>query len=191
MDNRKSIIFILSLFLIASGFINSSIREIESVELEKLELRINKDSIGGINISIFNHSKDSIKIVLPGDGSIIGWRTPIVRWSVIKKGGDEKHPNKLPELDKKFGRCKMMNPPKREEIISIGSHSQVEIKGGVYWPQIPKKNGKYSVKLYLLNDPNNRLGKIRDTTSELSEIIKNKTEEFLLISNELIFEIVE
>lgn len=188
MNIKISVLLLVIIFFLFNGFTNSSIKKHNTNDSEKLILSIYQDSIYGINASIFNNSEDSIKIVLPGDGSKIGWRTPILRWSVIKVSEDNNHPNDLPEYQKGLGRCGNMNELKIDEIVTINPKSTLDLKGRIGVPRILGEVGSYSVKLYFLNDPNYKVVKRKYSNPKIDKIIQTETREFLLISNELIIE---
>jgi len=142
-----------------------------------LELSVSKDSTHFIKAVIYNHSTDSVKIVLPGDGSYSGRRTPIIRWSIIKKNDETKHPKSLPDIDKNIGFCGNMNPLKREELVTIKSKSGILLNGWTPFPNIPKESGEYSAKMYYFNHPNLSHGFFRESV------------ECFLVSNELIYKV--
>jgi hypothetical protein len=191
---KKNISFILIILFLSIGFINSSFKNYQKYDLANLELKITKDSIDNINISILNNSNDSIKIVLPGDGSTPGWRTPTVRWSIIKIDDEiNKHPeNELPELSKELGYCKLINKIKLDEIITIHAQKEFQLSKYVispYYYSKRKSKGKYSIKLYFKHDSKHGWLSAGYSGNEIKKIIKEETEDFFLVSNELIMEI--
>lgn len=157
---------------------------------QKAKLRLSRNEYPETKVSINNFTKDTFKIVLPGDGSIGGRRTPIVRWSVIKLGENKVHPDTFPELDENYlGFCGNMNGAKMSEIVRLRPGFGVSVSNWAGNPIIPREVGKYSVKFYYKNIPDLTWGGIGYQNPEVLEIIRNETKEIILLSNELIFEV--
>jgi len=155
---------------------------------------LSKKEYPKIKISLNNFTKEEMKMVQPGDGSDVGWRTPIVRWSVLDMDSKEEneHPKSLPGLNmKNYGRCGNMNGLSAKEIITLKPGYGIKLNGWAGHPPIPRKKGKYSVKFYYKNDPNMEWVTRGYSTNKGKKIIKDETHEYLLISNELIIKIVE
>lgn len=60
-------------------------------------------------------------VVLPGDGSSCGWRTPVIRWNPRPQYGE--------------ARCLNINPLKLDEVISLGPGQRVKL-GYIGGPQL-------------------------------------------------------
>ena len=90
---------------------------------------------------ITNRSKKTVTLVQPGDGSLVGWRTPVIQWHV---NGQR---SKLPP-----GRCGNVNPLRANEVFTLkpGEHKQLSTWIGAPWLKSP---GKYQVSLRYTNDP--------------------------------------
>jgi hypothetical protein len=104
-----------------------------------------------ISITVKNQSKKPLTLVLPGDGSESGWRTPVIGWSVLQaKQEAAKHP-KTPRLYE-GGRCGNVNALKRNEVFVLGAG---ESKNLGEWSGFPTmvEPGTYRVVFYYANDP--------------------------------------
>ena len=73
------------------------------------------------SISLINRDKKSVTLVKPGDGSLDGWRTPIISWSGIND-------------DYSLGRCGNINALKKEEVFKIEPGKIVQLDSG--WIQV-------------------------------------------------------
>jgi hypothetical protein len=94
----------ISLFIFSGGIIlfalfghSKSSSDISmQLSVQEPTLRIGEDIIAGISIT--NNSNSAVLLVEPGDGSENGWRTPIVKWSVLEVSKDsEEVPRILPD----------------------------------------------------------------------------------------------
>ena len=72
------------------------------------------------SISLINRGKQSVTLVKPGDGSLDGWRTPIISWSGINDNYS-------------WGRCGNINALKKEEVFKIEPGKMVQLDSG--WAQ--------------------------------------------------------
>ena len=86
---------------------------------------------------LVNDAAESITIVLPGDGSECGMRTPIVRWNP-------------PRLEGR--RCGNINALKADEIVTLGAGERIRLKGWIQRPTL-KEPGTHKVSLELENVP--------------------------------------
>ncbi len=201
--HQKYFFSFLLILLVSSGFIVAQNEIIPTKNPVGLELKISTPSsilnlssnpiLPDINVSIVNNSRESINIVLPGDGSLGSYRTPTVRWSVIKIEEDSaRHPDEeLPAVPRNKIECKLVNRMHLEELVALAPNAEIQINDLWVYFYMPKELGKYSVKLYYKNEPNHRWLKGGYHGSILRDLIAQKTDEFLLVSNELIFEIIE
>lgn len=98
---------------------------------------------------ITNKGDKAVTLVMPGDGSESGWRTPLVGWSVIQHDARLSHPAAVPLY--KGGRCGNMNPLTKEEVFTLqpGASKQLTWIGG---PECAAGQ-KYRVVFYYSNVP--------------------------------------
>jgi hypothetical protein len=89
---------------------------------------------------LINAGKEPIVIVLPGDGSIVGWRTPIVRWK--------------PHMRNERW-CGNINALKADEVITLQPQARVDISEWIGWPTL-NKVGTHKVVLEIENVPGHR-----------------------------------
>ncbi len=95
--------------------------------------------------SLVNHGREPVEVVLPGDGSIVGWRTPIIKWSVVSETGVIRQHS--------GGRCGNINPLELDEVVTLRSGERVSlVRYGLFTPRLPS-SGVVSVSLSYENDP--------------------------------------
>ena len=92
-----------------------------------------------ISISLVNRDKKSVTLVKPGDGSLDGWRTPIISWSGIN--------DDYPSL-----RCGNINALKKDEVFTIEPGKMVQLGSGWAHPHFGLP-GTYQVAFNYENVP--------------------------------------
>jgi hypothetical protein len=95
-------------------------------------------------LTLSNEGATPVGIVLPGDGSEVGWRTPVVTWSATTPKGK-------PVAPKEVMRCGMMNRIEASEIVTLAPGASRVIDGWI--PSPPFAPGTYDVRLTYRNDP--------------------------------------
>ena len=94
-------------------------------------------------VQITNKGAEPITLVEPGDGSDIGWRTPIVSWRVEDARG--------PVTPKSGGRCGNINPLHREEVFALRPGESRDFRFFPFvWLDQP---GSYRLSLTYANRP--------------------------------------
>jgi hypothetical protein len=137
-----------------------------------------------ITATITNNGKAPVTLVLPGDGSESGWRTPLVGFSSIKMDKDKpRHPATVPLY--RGGRCGNINALKSNEVFTLAPGKSKDLSGWIGSPQFTEP-GTCSVVFYYANDPTLKwrgvpLGK--HDPDALKQV--EKSYQCLLISNEL------
>ena len=116
----------------------------------RLELRIeHRDSPsprGTWHAELLNHGPDAVTIVLPGDGSHRGARTPVVEWIV-------EHADGSPAEVRGTAHCGNINPLTDGEIVSLRSGGSAAFdRYGFLPPKLPA-TGTFHVRLRYTNDP--------------------------------------
>jgi hypothetical protein len=86
---------------------------------------------------LFNRSSKQITVVLPGDGSECGWRTPILTWNPPLKLG---------------GRCGNINSLKTREVATLAPGQGLPLTEWIGAP-ILSRPGKHKVSLNMENKP--------------------------------------
>lgn len=182
--------------LIVSGFtvFNTFNNEDLSLLIQSDVSEIKLDSIENlkIDIYIFNNSESSVKLVQPGDGSLVGWRTPIVKWSVINQTQNS-HSFELSNV----ARCGNINSPSAKDVFILESGKSQKLNKNYRFPEIPKKIGTYRIQLSYLNLPKMKWEGLSFHGSKLhpeeKKMLKKirKTAKVDLVSNELIIHVIE
>ena len=100
---------------------------------------IKMDQRPQFSISLVNRGKKSVTLVKPGDGSLYGWRTPIISWSGIN---DDYPPP----------RCGNINGLKKDEVFKMDPGKIVQLSGWIH-PPLPLQRGTYQVAFNYANVP--------------------------------------
>lgn len=105
-----------------------------------------------IRATITNRGSAPVTLVLPGDGSESGWRTPLVGFSSINvgRGGKPRHPTEVPLYH--GGRCGNINSLKSDEVFSLAPGESKALGDWIGSPQLTEP-GTYRVVFYYANDP--------------------------------------
>jgi hypothetical protein len=137
-----------------------------------------------ISITVKNQSKKPMTLVLPGDGSESGWRTPVIAWSVLQQEA-AKHP-KMPRLYE-GGRCGNINALKRNEVFVLGAGESKNLGDWAGFPSMAKP-GAYRVVFYYTNEPTLKWQglPLGQHDSEAMKLIQ-QSHQCTLVSNELTF----
>jgi hypothetical protein len=101
-----------------------------------------------LRVSITNRGTESVTLVMPGDGSDAGWRTPVIGRSELS-GDRGKHPD-APERDK-GRRCGNINALKADEVFTLRPGETKEVRKESF--AAPVKTGTFRVVYYYTNDP--------------------------------------
>jgi len=93
------------------------------------------DQVPSVKAALVNEGEEPIMIVLPGDGSSVGLRTPIVRWSHARSSTG----------------CGFMSGPTLDQIVTVQPQGRVPLR----WLHPPRfdEPGTYTVTLEVENKP--------------------------------------
>ncbi len=95
------------------------------------------------SLTLTNTGKKRVRLVLPGDGSAVGWRTPSLTWIGTANGKPAQHAV--------VGRCGLTNPIDEKEIFELAPGQSRELND---WLDVPRfVPGTYDVSLRYRNDP--------------------------------------
>jgi hypothetical protein len=86
---------------------------------------------------LINKGPEPITVVLPGDGSESGWRTPIITWNPPMPRG---------------GRCGNINRLKAQEVVTLRPDQRLRLGPWIGAPTLTEP-GKHKVRLTLENRP--------------------------------------
>ncbi len=113
-----------------------------------------------------NEGTSAVRLVMPGDGSESGWRTPILTWSATQG---------TKPIAVRFGRHDaMMNRIEASEIFSLAPGASRELGEWVLAPSLPA--GAYELRLTYRNDPGLTSGKTAANASdEVKHLIADTT----------------
>jgi hypothetical protein len=94
-------------------------------------------------LTLTNNSKTPVRLVVPGDGSQVGWRTPIITWRATV--GDRA----VEPLE--AGRCGMMNAIQSDEVFALAPGESRTLRDWLGWPRYAP--GSYDIAVTYRNDP--------------------------------------
>lgn len=158
------------------------------IKSEKLQISIDSNQYVKIIATIENKGSNKIKLVLPGDGSQSGWRTPILKWSIVDLEDEAK--SKYPEFSLNTNpRCGNVNGLIESELVELNSGDKVLFEEWLF-ASIPKKLGKYRIQLFYENDPSIEWKGMGWHDGGLMRKAK-ESDPIQIVSNEIIVEIIE
>ncbi len=143
------------------------------------------DEYPTVKLYITNNGKETVTLVHPGDGSEVGWRTPVVQWSIQGPGDETPH---FP-FDHELIRCGNINTLKWDDVFRLAPGETKEMKT---WLPRFKAPGQYRVQIFYANRPWMKWSGIELGTPNPIAMwrVKNSTE-CSLSSNELFFTVTE
>jgi hypothetical protein len=167
-------------------------REIPPPECElriEVPAQIKQDAHGQIKVRINNVGDAPVTLVLPGDGSEVSWRTPVIKWSLTRL--DPPDSKAAAPLGFSGGRCGNVNKLDLREIFTLKPGETQKIG---QWVNLPygMPPGQYSVVFHYSNIPDMKwqgvpLGKHDPAAMQQ---VKRSTP-ISLVSNEVIVEIIK
>jgi hypothetical protein len=107
------------------------------VEVERQHL----NTWTAFDIELVNSGDRTVTLVMPGDGSEVAWRTPVLRWSV----SPEPQPTQM-------ARCGNINPLRPDEVFTLAPGERRRLREWVP-PIYGVTAGAYTVRLSYTNDP--------------------------------------
>jgi hypothetical protein len=100
---------------------------------------------------VVNESTATVHVVRPGDGSSIGWRTPIVGWSVINAASKSAtHPSAPPPP--RGARDGNINALSTKDLLTLKPGARESLGPWIGNPSFPS-TGSFRVVFYYRNDP--------------------------------------
>ncbi len=95
------------------------------------------------SVTLTNNGAKPVRLVMPGDGSEAGMRTPVLTW-MATAGGKPAEPAPV-------GRCGLTNAMEAKEVFTLAPGASREMKEWLGEPYVAA--GTYDVKLRFRNDP--------------------------------------
>lgn len=171
-----------------SGHRNSPLGRLDSVATShpKLELRVvsarspmHLDRNRVVQAIITNRGDSPATLVMPGDGSLEAWRTPVVAWSVLP-ADDPTAVHTPPPSKPQFRCCGDLDPLTQDQLFTLRpGQSRVIARP----PNFPGP-GRYRIVYFYRNDPNLRWVGIYASHPSTMQRLKHSTP-CSLVSNEL------
>lgn len=127
----------------ADSTIRLSIRSVAGKTVHRTKKRSPPD---WIEVTLHNTDRDTVTLVLPGDGSYWGWRTPLMDWEVRAPGG--------PRLERTpVALCGNINPLHADQVFRLPPGAQRKFTTAVpeYYPY--EKSHSYEFRLSYENRP--------------------------------------
>ena len=107
-----------------------------------LELRA---AAGTYRAALRNGGDEPLTLVLPGDGSSAGWRTPLLRW--YQRDGDS-----VSELAQRHPTCGNINALAADEVVTLAPGDEVELGDWLGRPPVGQP-GRYVIAVEYANVP--------------------------------------
>ncbi len=127
----------------ADSTIKLSIRSVAGKTVHRTKKRWPPD---WIEVTLHNTDRDTVTLVLPGDGSYWGWRTPLMDWEVREAGGP---PLKRTPL----ALCGNINPLRAGEVFRLPPGAQRKFTTAVPEYYRYGKSHRYQFRLSYENRP--------------------------------------
>ena len=122
-----------------------------------LEATIRTTNADGYIVTLANKGSRPVRLVVPGDGSEAGMRTPILTW-IATEGGKPAEPAPA-------GRCGFTNEMTVQEVFTLAPGASREMKDWVGQPYV--KPGTYDLKLRFRNDPK----QVRNASPDVTKLV--------------------
>lgn len=142
---------IASMLLVATVVMGCKYQKVPpevDIELTTTTPVIKADQAPLLSVSLVNCGKRSVTLVQPGDGSSVGWRTPIISWSVINTDDPL-----MPRTEEILLRCGNINSLNKDEVFMIAPGEKIQLNSGWVQPQFLLQPGIYEVSFNYLNVP--------------------------------------
>ncbi len=97
---------------------------------------------------LFNGGKKKVTLVEPGDGSDVGWRTPVITWKATTLAG-------MAAPREEHGRCGNVNAIQEKEVFDLRPGERRAVGEWLGAPDV--KPGRYLVRVVYENDPKHDL----------------------------------
>ena len=153
----------------------------------KLPAQMRLDGQDQCVLYIKNLGTRPVTLVAPGDGSVAGWRTPILHWSFLPSDSWESHPAPAAGAG---GRCGNINRLEPEEVFQLAPGEEKEL---AWWHLFTGhvEPGNYRVRLYYDNIPDMKWSGIVLPQHDVDAMqrVKNSTP-VSLVSNEVEVEVL-
>lgn len=116
---------------------------------EKTSLRVGEDT--RLRVVLRNEGGRAVRLVDVGDGSEVGWRTPVVAWSIVKDDAARPHPSE-PPAGARARDCGNVNSLGWGEVFRLAPGEAKEIYSADWLPHFPGP-GVYRVAFLYANRP--------------------------------------
>ncbi len=120
------------------------------VAIEPSDEPIRWSKLTPLPVKLTNTDDRKLIVVLPGDGSEAGWRTPTIRWTI-------EHADGTPVEPLGVARCGNTNPLEADEIVDVAPGESIDLGSWIGWPRYPGP-GQYRVVFHYENDPAKEFG---------------------------------
>jgi len=143
--------------------------------------RIGKRAHVHPDVEILNTGTTAVTLVVRGDGSEWGWRTPFIGWSILSIESTDQHPRQVPL--RRDGRCGNVSPFGADEILMLRPSAIAKLNKRIGQPRFADI-GKYRVVFFYSNVPD--LKHMMWAPCRVKE-----STPISLVSNEVIVEVTE
>lgn len=141
-----------------------------------------------VEATITNSSNSPVTLVLPGDGSQVGWRTPVVTWMFVRE--EAALPDRWASLDAN-PICGNINAFKRTEVFALEPAAKRSLNEWIS-PVVDLPAGRYRFRMQYSNEPTRKTGGLPRGPHEAgAEDLIRRSTACTLISNDVSVTVVE
>ena len=141
-----------------------------------------------VEATITNSGPSPVTLVLPGDGSQVGWRTPVVTWVFVPEGTLLPHAGSSLDADPI---CGNINAFKRSEVFTLPP-SATRVLNEWINPVVDLPAGRYRLRMRYSNEPARKTGGLPLGAHEAgAEDLIRRSTACMLVSNDVSLTVVE
>jgi hypothetical protein len=109
-----------------------------------------------VEATLTNTGTSPVILVLPGDGSFSGWRTPIIRWSYVAHDSPQPYSEQFLGTDR-F--CGNINALRQSEVFTLLPSASRVLNEWIN-PVVDLAPGRYRLKMHYINEPSRKISGI-------------------------------
>ena len=127
-----------------------------SLTIVRAETAIKRGDQLKVEATLTNNGASPVVLVLPGDGSLSGWRTPIIHWSFVADDAPQPQPEQFLATDR-F--CGNINALRQSEVFTL-LPSGTRVLNEWINPVVDLAPGPYRMKMHYINEPRRKISGI-------------------------------
>ena len=159
-----------------------------ALEITPTEATIKRGEQLRVEATIANSGSSPVALVLPGDGSQVGGRTPVVTWLFVPDNAAPPHP---PSSLHATSVCGNINPLKRAEVFTLPGSAKRVLNEWIS-PVVNLPAGRYRLRMQYSNEPARKVSglPLGEHEAGAEDLIRRSTA-CRLVSNDVSLTVVE